>query len=196
MTRLLCDKIETIEPGFGIEMMTLAATVAEPLAPKQAIAALVAEPEPDVSGLIDTPDQSRRRRAPLSRRARRERRARSARCAISPALAPETGAGLAGPLAAARAASSPPRTDRDGRASSRSPARRLHLARCAPPREAGRRARARLRRMVEARCRAERSPRLLSSRTMPASGIGSSAPAMARIPMTGSQRWFLHGIFG
>ena len=32
MTRLLCDKIETIDPGFGIEIMTLAATVAEPLA--------------------------------------------------------------------------------------------------------------------------------------------------------------------
>ena len=30
MTRLLCDKIETIDPGFGIEVMTLAATVAEP----------------------------------------------------------------------------------------------------------------------------------------------------------------------
>ena len=36
MTRLLCDKIETIDPGFGIEVMTLAATVTEPLAPKQA----------------------------------------------------------------------------------------------------------------------------------------------------------------
>ena len=37
MTRLLCDKIETIDPGFGIEFMTLAATVAEPLAPKQTV---------------------------------------------------------------------------------------------------------------------------------------------------------------
>ena len=36
MTRLLCDKIETIDPGFGIEVMTLAATVTEPLAPKSA----------------------------------------------------------------------------------------------------------------------------------------------------------------
>lgn len=53
MTRLLCDKIETIDPGFGIEVMTLAATFAEPLAPKQAASSLVEEPEPDVSGLID-----------------------------------------------------------------------------------------------------------------------------------------------
>jgi protein ImuB len=53
MTRLLSDKIETIEPGFGIEIMTLAATVAEPLTFKQAVTSLVAEPEPDVSGLID-----------------------------------------------------------------------------------------------------------------------------------------------
>jgi protein ImuB len=53
MTRLLSDKIETIEPGFGIEIMTLAATVAEPLPLKQAVPSLVAEAEPDVSGLID-----------------------------------------------------------------------------------------------------------------------------------------------
>ena len=34
MTRLFCDKIETVDPGFGIEVMTLAATVTEPLLPK------------------------------------------------------------------------------------------------------------------------------------------------------------------
>jgi len=54
LTRLLCDKIETIDPGFGIEAMTLAAIVAEPLAEKQTVTALIEEPEPDVSGLIDT----------------------------------------------------------------------------------------------------------------------------------------------
>ena len=41
MTRLLCDKIETIDPGFGIEVMTLAATVTEPVLPKQASSSLV-----------------------------------------------------------------------------------------------------------------------------------------------------------
>ena len=30
---MLCDKIETVDPGFGIELMSLAASVAEPLAP-------------------------------------------------------------------------------------------------------------------------------------------------------------------
>ena len=54
LTRLLCDKIETIDPGFGIEIMRLAATLAEPLAPKQMISSLTEEPEADVSGLIDT----------------------------------------------------------------------------------------------------------------------------------------------
>ena len=44
LTRLLCEKIETIDPGFGIEMMRLAATLAEPLAPKQTISALAEEP--------------------------------------------------------------------------------------------------------------------------------------------------------
>jgi protein ImuB len=54
LTRLLCDKIETIDPGFGIEIMRLAATHAEPLAPRQMISALTEEPEADVTGLIDT----------------------------------------------------------------------------------------------------------------------------------------------
>ena len=54
LTRLLCDKIETIDPGFGIEIMRLAATLAEPLAPKQTASSLTEEPEADVSHLIDT----------------------------------------------------------------------------------------------------------------------------------------------
>jgi protein ImuB len=54
LTRLLCDKIETIDPGFGIEIMSLAATLAEPLPLKQTSSALTDEPEADVSGLIDT----------------------------------------------------------------------------------------------------------------------------------------------
>ncbi len=36
LTRLLCDKIETVDPGFGIERMRLTATQAEPLIAKQA----------------------------------------------------------------------------------------------------------------------------------------------------------------
>ena len=51
LTRLLCDKIETIAPGFGIEIMTLAATLTEPLAARQ-ISTLDAS-APDLSGLID-----------------------------------------------------------------------------------------------------------------------------------------------
>ena len=53
MTRLLSDKIETIDPAFGIEVMTLAASVAEQLNPKQMVSSLVEEPQPDVSDLID-----------------------------------------------------------------------------------------------------------------------------------------------
>ncbi len=51
LTRLLCDKIETIAPGFGIEIMTLTATLAEPLGTVQ-ISTLDAT-APDLSGLID-----------------------------------------------------------------------------------------------------------------------------------------------
>jgi protein ImuB len=54
LTRLLIDKIETIDPGFGIEIMSLAATLAEPLANTQHVASLVEPAVPDVSGLIDT----------------------------------------------------------------------------------------------------------------------------------------------
>ncbi|MFO1140764.1 MAG: DNA polymerase Y family protein, partial [Paracoccus sp. (in: a-proteobacteria)] len=51
LTRLLCDKIPTIAPGFGIEIMTLAATIAEPLAARQT--STLAPEAPDLSGLID-----------------------------------------------------------------------------------------------------------------------------------------------
>ncbi len=54
LTRLLCDKIETIDPGFGIEVMTLTATLAEPLTEHQAVSHLIEASEPDLSGLIDT----------------------------------------------------------------------------------------------------------------------------------------------
>jgi protein ImuB len=92
MTRLLCDKIETIDPGFGIEVMTLAATVAEPLLPKQASSSsLIDQPEPDVSGLIDllanrVGEKNLYRAAPVASDVP-ERTVRHI-----PALAPETGA--------------------------------------------------------------------------------------------------------
>jgi protein ImuB len=54
LTRLLCDKIETVDPGFGIERMRIAATLAEPLRQPQMRSNLVEEPERDVSDLIDT----------------------------------------------------------------------------------------------------------------------------------------------
>jgi protein ImuB len=53
LTRLLTEKIETIDPGFGIEVMDLAAVLAEPLRDRQTISSLVEETEPDISDLID-----------------------------------------------------------------------------------------------------------------------------------------------
>jgi len=53
LTRLLSDRIESVDPGFGIELMTLTATLAEPLRDRQTISALVEPEEPDISGLID-----------------------------------------------------------------------------------------------------------------------------------------------
>ena len=83
LTRLLCEKIETIDPGFGIEVMTLAATVAEPLDHRQAISSLIEETAPDVSELVDILANSRRRACSFSHSAGRKRRSRalgSARC--------------------------------------------------------------------------------------------------------------------
>lgn len=54
LTRLLCDKIETVDPGFGIEAMRLAAVVAEPLRDSQLVSSLAEGAEPDISDLIDT----------------------------------------------------------------------------------------------------------------------------------------------
>jgi len=51
---LLCDKIEAVDPGFGIERMRAFATIAEPLTPRQANSPLTIEPQVDVTSLVDT----------------------------------------------------------------------------------------------------------------------------------------------
>lgn len=53
LTRLLCERIETVDPGFGIEAMQLAATRTEPLAARQVAASLTEEAESDIASLID-----------------------------------------------------------------------------------------------------------------------------------------------
>ena len=51
--RLLCDKIETVDPGWGIDKMTLTAAYVEPL-PLQQIVAPYSEPQrPDIEDLWD-----------------------------------------------------------------------------------------------------------------------------------------------
>ena len=54
LSRLLCEKIDTVDPGFGIEQMVLAATAVEPLAWKLQANGLTTPPPPDVTDLIDT----------------------------------------------------------------------------------------------------------------------------------------------
>ncbi|WP_249196832.1 DNA polymerase Y family protein [Gluconobacter cerinus] len=54
LTQLLCEKIETIDPGFGIERMVLIASLAEPMDRRQTVSSLIEEEESDVSDLIDT----------------------------------------------------------------------------------------------------------------------------------------------
>jgi protein ImuB len=54
MTRLLCDRIETVAPGFGIELMTLTASIAEPLDYRSHATSLIEPATPDLSDLVDT----------------------------------------------------------------------------------------------------------------------------------------------
>ncbi len=53
LTRLLTDRIETIDPGFGIERMTLAAISAEPLDWRPVGSTLGEATPPDLSDLVD-----------------------------------------------------------------------------------------------------------------------------------------------
>ncbi|MGX8009072.1 DUF6504 family protein [Mesorhizobium sp. ORM8.1] len=53
LTGIIRDKIETIDPGFGIELMRLSAPLAEPLTPRQTISSLIEQPDTDISDLID-----------------------------------------------------------------------------------------------------------------------------------------------
>ncbi|MCX8999697.1 DNA polymerase Y family protein [Rhizobiaceae bacterium BDR2-2] len=53
LNRLLCDRIEKVDPGFGIETMTLVASATEALEHRQTISSLIEEAEPDVSDLVD-----------------------------------------------------------------------------------------------------------------------------------------------
>jgi protein ImuB len=54
LTRLLCDKLETVDPGFGVEAMVLSAPQVEPLSWKPAPGDLGQRAQPDVSELVDT----------------------------------------------------------------------------------------------------------------------------------------------
>ena len=54
LAKLLCDKIETVDPGFGVETMTLTALMAEPLRYRAVASDLTEAPAADMSGLVDT----------------------------------------------------------------------------------------------------------------------------------------------
>jgi protein ImuB len=54
LTRLLCDKIETVDPGFGVEAMSLAAPMAEALDWRPMANDLTSPIAPDISEVLDT----------------------------------------------------------------------------------------------------------------------------------------------
>jgi protein ImuB len=53
LAKLLVDKIETVDPGWGIEKMVMIAAFTEPLAPKQVMASFEAPARPDIEDLWD-----------------------------------------------------------------------------------------------------------------------------------------------
>ena len=52
LVKLMCDRLDTIDPGFGVETMTLTAQSAEPLG-LQAMSSLGEAARPDVAALVD-----------------------------------------------------------------------------------------------------------------------------------------------
>jgi protein ImuB len=87
LAKLLCAKIETIEPGFGIERLRLVAARVEPLAPQTIEGGLGGDkPAPDLALLID--------RLAVRLGARRIHRLTARESDL-----PERSVGLAGPLA-------------------------------------------------------------------------------------------------
>jgi protein ImuB len=78
LAKLLCEKLETVDPGFGVDKMLLAAPGAEPLAYKQDEAAMAkAKASRRPVGPDRHPVQSPGRRARLSPGQRRQRPARA-----------------------------------------------------------------------------------------------------------------------
>ncbi len=53
LARLLCDRIDRIDPGYGIERLSLVASFTEPLADRQISSSLIEELVVDVSPLLD-----------------------------------------------------------------------------------------------------------------------------------------------
>ncbi|WP_435269156.1 Y-family DNA polymerase [Shinella sp. BE166] len=53
LSKLLCDRIQTIEPGFGIEKMVLVAVFAETLEERQVASSLIEEEVADITPLVD-----------------------------------------------------------------------------------------------------------------------------------------------
>ncbi|WP_207099679.1 Y-family DNA polymerase [Paracoccus shandongensis] len=53
LTRLLCERIETISPGYGIEILSLTAVMVERLEARQVASSLLEAPSPDLSLLVD-----------------------------------------------------------------------------------------------------------------------------------------------
>ncbi|KQV37675.1 nucleotidyltransferase [Rhizobium sp. Root268] len=53
LSKLLCDRVETIDPGFGIEKLVLVAVFAEPLEERQVTSSLIEAEVADITPLVD-----------------------------------------------------------------------------------------------------------------------------------------------
>jgi protein ImuB len=53
LSKLMCDKIETVDPGWGIDKMVMTAAFVEPLIMKQTLASFEAPARPDLDDLYD-----------------------------------------------------------------------------------------------------------------------------------------------
>jgi len=53
LARMLCERLDRVAPGFGIEAIRLVVPLAEPLRPTQEVAGFGARPAGDIAGLVD-----------------------------------------------------------------------------------------------------------------------------------------------
>ena len=197
LQRLFDGKIETVDPGFGIDAMVLHAVRAEPLAPEQFRLAEGGRGRGELGPLIDRlqarlGEGSVCRLEPIESHLpeRAERRAGPRPGSRDPARAAGPAAAPPPPVRPARAGGG------RGRGAGRA-AGAVHLAPAAPAASPAPRGPNASSRNGGPAARQTNRATITASRTWKAGATGSSAPGLYRDTGSGEPpRWYIHGLYG